>query len=463
MIARAATAQDDEVGDGTTSNVLFLGELLKFSERFLSEGIHPRNLVDGIENSKKVALDYLEKFKSAKKIDNEVLTSVARTSLNTKIGFEIANKLVGAVVDAVNIIQIPGKELDLHMVEIMHMKHKMAYDTKLVRGIVMDHGGRHPDMPKKLENCYLLTLNVSLEYEKTEVNSQLVYSNAEMREKLAASERAYTDEKCQKIVDLKNKVCTTTDKHFVVVNQKGIDPMCLDMFAKNGVLALRRAKRRNMERLTLAFGGNALNSIDDMTEKDLGFAKEVSEVELGDDKYTTIEGADNLHSCTILVKGPNDHTINQIKDAIRDGLMAVKNTLDDQCVIPGAGAYEIGAYNALMDYMKTISDKSRYGIEIFANALLVIPRTLAENGGFDAKELVLQAIALQEKEKKPYGVDVISGKPVASDVAQIFDNYCVKRQLLNLVPALCEQLLLVDEVIRAGKSIKNPEAPDMTE
>jgi T-complex protein 1 subunit zeta len=178
-----------------------------------------------------------------------------------------------------------------------------------VKGLVLDHGTRHPDMPKSLKNCYILTCNVSLEYEKTEVNSGFFFSTAEEREKLAISERKFTDERCQKIIDFKRKVCDGTDKTFVVINQKGIDPICLEAFAKEGMMALRRAKKRNMERLTLACGGSACNSIDDLSIEDLGYAEHVHETVLGDDKYTFVEGVANPLSCTILIKGPNEHTI----------------------------------------------------------------------------------------------------------------------------------------------------------
>ena len=177
--------------------------------------------------------------------------------------------MVEIVVDSVNIIKSPEKPIDLFMVEIMHMSHKLATETRLVRGLVLDHGARHADMPKHAKNCYILTLNVSLEYEKTEVHSGFFFSTAEQREKLAASERKFVDEKCKKIIELKKKVCDGTDKSFVVINLKGVDPLSLDFFAKEGIIALRRAKRRNMERLILACGGNAINSVDDISVDDL--------------------------------------------------------------------------------------------------------------------------------------------------------------------------------------------------
>merc|ERR1712183_185923 len=173
----------------------------------------------------------------------------------------------------------------------MHMRHKFASETKLINGLVLDHGARHPDMPKYLKNCYILTCNVSLEYEKSEVNAGFFYSSAEQRDKLVESERRFTDEKVKKIIELKKKVCTEENKKsFVIINQKGIDPPSLEMLAHENIIALRRAKRRNMERLPLAVGGMAVNSVDDLDVDDLGYADVVYEQPLDEEKYTFIEG-----------------------------------------------------------------------------------------------------------------------------------------------------------------------------
>ena len=260
----------------------------------------------------------------------------------------------------------------------------MSTESRLIKGLVLDHGARHPDMPSRVENAYILSLNVSLEYEKTEVHSGFFWSNAEQREKLIQSERAFTDEKAMKIVEFKNKVCEGTNKGFVVINQKGIDPPSLEILAKHGIVGIRRAKRRNGERIPLACGGRTLNSVEDMTVEDLGFAGLVYEQSLGEEKYTFIEQVNNPFSCTILIKGPNDYSIAQTKDAIRDGLRAVKNTIEDKAVIPGAGAFEISAHRHLIEHAKHhVSGKVKLGVHAFAEALLVIPRVLAENSGFD--------------------------------------------------------------------------------
>ncbi|GAB4818503.1 hypothetical protein N2152v2_005549 [Parachlorella kessleri] len=455
MIARTAVAQDEVTGDGTTSMVVFIGELMKQAERYISEGLHPRIIVDGYDLAKKATLEFLESFKeTANAQDREVLRCVARTALRTKLQESMADQLTDIVVDAVLTIQKPDQPLDLYMVELMMMKHKLASDTRLIRGLVLDHGARHPDMPKRLENCHILSCNISLEYEKSEVNAGFFYNSAEQREKLIAAERAVVDEKVQRIIELKRKVCDTPDKSFVVVNQKGIDPMSLDLLAKEGILGLRRAKRRNMERLQLACGGFTINSVEELVPDALGHAGAVYEHVLGEDKFTFIEDVQNPHSCTILIKGPNDYTIAQVKDAVRDGLRAVKNTIEDGATVAGAGAFEVAAAHHLRTKtIKTVEGRAKLGVEAFAEALLGIPKILAENSGYDPQDTI---IALQEEHERGsiVGVDVATGEGLDPAMAGIFDNYIVKKQILQSAPVVASQLLLVDEVLRAGMNMR---------
>lgn len=457
MIARAATAQDDITGDGTTTNVMFIGELMKLSESYLGDGLHPRLIAEGFDIAREETLKFLDGFKVSiddPLKDREKLLCVARTSLRTKIVPSIADPMAEAAVDAVRCIKQEGHPLDLNMVEILHMKHKLVTETRFVRGLVLDHGARHPDMPKKLENCCILTCNVSLEYEKTEVNAGFFYNSAEQRSKLVESERKFTDEKVKKIIDLKRLVCTEENKKsFVVINQKGIDPPSLEMLARENIIALRRAKRRNMERLPLAIGGVAVNSVDDLDPDDLGYADLVYEQTLEDEKYTFIEGVKNPNSCTLLIKGAHDHAIAQMKDAIRDGLRAVQNTVEDEAVLPGAGAFELAASVNLQEFKKTVEGKPRLGVEIFANALLIVPKTLLENSGVDVQDKLLKVISERESKKIPVGINTATGEPFDPTIDGVWDNYCVKRQLLSLAPVLAQQLLLVDEVIRAGKQM----------
>ncbi|KAG8587507.1 hypothetical protein GDO81_005690 [Engystomops pustulosus] len=452
LIAKVATAQDDITGDGTTSNVLIIGELLKQADLYISEGLHPRIVTEGFEAAKEKALKVLDEIKVSKEMDRETLINVARTSLRTKVHAELADVLTEAVVDSVLAIRQPDEPIDLYMVEIMEMKHKTESDTTLIRGLVLDHGARHPDMKKRVEDAYILTCNVSLEYEKTEVNSGFFYKSAEEREKLVKAERKFIEERVKKIVALKHKVCGDSAKGFIVINQKGIDPFSLDALAKEGIVALRRAKRRNMERLTLACGGTAMNSVDDLTPDCLGHAGLVYEYTLGEEKFTFIEQCEHPRSVTLLVKGPNKHTITQIKDAIRDGLRAVKNAIEDGSVVPGAGAVEVAIADALVKHKPNVKGRAQLGVQAFADALLVIPKVLAQNSGYDPQETLVKLQTEYAQSGQHIGVDLNTGEPMVSSEAGIWDNYSVKKQLLHSCTVIASNILLVDEIMRAGMS-----------
>ncbi|CAH1956535.1 unnamed protein product [Acanthoscelides obtectus] len=307
-------------------------------------------------------------------------------------------------------------------------------------------------MPKSLKNCYILTCNVSMEYEKSEVNSGFFYKTAEEREKLVSAEREFIVQRVQKVINLKKQLCDGTDKTFVVINQKGIDPMSLDMLAKEGIMALRRAKRRNMERLALACGGVAMNSLDDLQESSLGYAGHVYEHVLGENKYTFVEDCRHPQSVTILMKGPNKHTLQQIKDAVRDGLRAVNNTIQDKCLIPGAGAFEVTANKELLAFKDTIKGKARLGVAAYAEALLVIPKTLAVNSGYDAQDTIVKLQEQSRLSAEPIGLDLASGEAINPKDRGIFDNYLVKKQIINSCSIIASNLLLVDEIMRAGMS-----------
>jgi len=453
LIAKVATAQDDITGDGTTSNVLIIGELLKQSDLYVDEGVHPRIITEGFELAKDKALEVLDSMKVDLSPYREKLLDVAKTSLSTKVTPKLAEQMTEIVVDAVLAIKDKDDDINLHMVEIMEMQHKLDCDTSLIHGIVMDHGARHPDMKKRVENAFILTCNVSMEYEKSEVNSGFFYKSAEEREKLVDAERRFTNDKVNKVIELKKKVCDASgdgEKGFVLINQKGIDPLSLDMLAKNGIVALRRAKRRNMERLVLACGGTAMNSVDELTEECLGTAGLVYEHVLGESKYTFVEHCKNPKSVTIVIKGPNKHTITQINDAIRDGLRAVKNAIEDKCVVPGAGAFQIAAHDALLKFKPSVKGRAQLGVQAFADSLLVIPKTLAQNAGLDPQETIVKLQQEYASSKMPVGIDLNTGDVLLPVTVGILDNHCVMKQLLNSSCIIATNLLLVDEMMRAG-------------
>ncbi|CAD6501368.1 BgTH12-01620 [Blumeria graminis f. sp. triticale] len=460
MIARAATAQDDICGDGTTSVVLLVGELLKQAERYISEGLHPRIVTDGYEIAKIEALKFLDEFKMEREVERELLLCVAKASLSTKLNHSLAEKLTPDIVDAVlAIYQAPAKP-DLHMIEIMKMQHRTASETQLIRGLALDHGARHPDMPKRVENAFILSLNVSLEYEKSEINSGFFYSNADQREKLVESERRFVDEKLRKIVELKKQACgDDPNKGFVIINQKGIDPLSLDVLVKNGIFALRRAKRRNMERLQLVCGGTAQNSVDDLTLDILGWAGNVYEHTLGEEKYTFIEDVKDPKSVTILIKGPNSHTITQISDAVRDGLRSVYNMIVDKSVVPGGGSFQVACAAHLNSetFRKTVKGKAKWGVQAFSDALLIIPKTLAANAGHDIQD-TLASLQDEYAEGNVVGIDLKTGLPMDPALEGVYDSFRVLRNAIASSSGIASNLLLCDEMLKA-RQMSRPAGP----
>lgn len=457
MIARAASAQDEITGDGTTTVCLLVGELLRQAEIFLNEGIHPRILVDGFEKSREESLKFLNDFKinkdSKEIVNRELLLSIARSSLITKVSNELTEILTPIVTDSVlNVLDIENpKQIDLHMIEIMSMMHETSTKTEFIKGLVLDHGARHPDMPRSVKNAKILILNVSLEYEKTEVNSGFYYSNAEQREKLIQSERKFIDDKLKKIIELKNEVCNDNNTGFVIINQKGIDPMSLDILAKNNILALRRAKRRNMERLQLVCGGEAQNSVDDLTPEILGYSGLVYEKSIGEEKFTYITENNNPKSCTILIKGAHNYVIQQTKDAIRDGLRAVNNAIKDESLVPGAGAFYLSCSKHLIENKSINKGKNKPGVKAFSDALLVIPKTLCKNSGLDTLETIAEC---QDEidEGAIVGIDLNSGEPLDPTIEGIWDSFRVLRNAISSATGIASNLLLCDELLKAGKS-----------
>ena len=307
-------------------------------------------------------------------------------------------------------------------------------------------------MPKELKNAYILTLNVSLEYEKSEINSGFYYSSAAQREKLVESERRFVDDKLRKIVELKKEVCGNDPKKGFVI---GIDPLSLDVLVKNGIFALRRAKRRNMERLQLICGGTAQNSVEDLTPDVLGWAGHVYEHQLGEEKYTFIEDVKDPKSVTLLIKGPNAHTITQIKDAVRDGLRSVYNMIVDKCVVPGGGAFQVACAARLNsdEFRKEVKGKAKWGVEAFADALLVIPKTLAANSGHDIQDC-LAALQDEHAEGHIAGLDLKLGEPMDPVQSGVYDSFRVLRNAIASANGIASNLLLCDEMLKARQMSK---------
>uniref|UniRef100_A0A5F8GZ17 Uncharacterized protein n=1 Tax=Monodelphis domestica TaxID=13616 RepID=A0A5F8GZ17_MONDO len=336
---------------------------------------------------------------------------------------DLADVLTEAVVDSILTVRKPGEPIDLFIVEIMEMKHKSETDTSMMRVLVLDHAALHPDIKKRVEDTYILTCNVSLEYEKPEVNSGFFfYKSAEEREKLVKAERKFSEDGVKKI-ELKS-----------VLNS-----FPLDILAKEGIVSLHRAKKKKMERLSLACGGMAMNSSEELNPDCLGHAGLVYDYTLGEEKFTFIEKCGNPQSVTLMVKGSNKYTLIQIKDAVRDGLRAVKNTVEDGCIV-GAGAVEV--FNVM--------GSACLGIQAFVDVLLIITKVLAQNFGFDRQEALVKVHTEHEESRQL--VNLKTGEHIIVAEAGIWDNYYVKKQFLQSCTVIATSILLVDDIMHAQMS-----------
>uniref|UniRef100_A0A8C6QTM9 Chaperonin containing TCP1 subunit 6B n=1 Tax=Nannospalax galili TaxID=1026970 RepID=A0A8C6QTM9_NANGA len=383
VIAKVAASQDHITGDGTTSNVLIIGELLKQANLYISEGLHPRIIIK--------ALEVLEEIKVEKEMKREIPLDVIICCFHTL--------LLQSVVDAVLAIRRSCYPIDLFMVEIVEMRYKSETDTH---------------MKKQVQDAFILICDVSLEYEKKEVSSGFFYKTAEEKEKLVKVSGTLSEKEKKKEIS------------FCIFHNQSEGDTC------------------NF-RLTLACGGLAINSFEDLNEDGLGHAGLVFEYSLGEEKFTFIEDCVNPHSVTLLVKGPNKHTLIQIKDTIRDGLCAVKNAIEDGSVVPGAGAVEVALAEALINYKHSVQGRARLGVQAFADVL-------AQNSGYDLQETLIKIQTQHAESKELVGIDVNTGEPMVAAEAEVWDNYCVKKHLFHSCTVIATNILLVDEIMRAGMS-----------
>jgi T-complex protein 1 subunit zeta len=438
LIAKTIFSQKSYIGDGTTTKILLLGEVLKKMEIFLENGIHPQILCEGIDLGRRELERWLPSEGYQINIDKKALLNVAYSVVSTKINIKIAEKMSKILVEAILTIFQKGYQLDLNMIEIMQIENHNEMDSRWVKGIVLDHGARHPDMPKLVNNAFILLCNASLEYEKTDLNSRFVICSTFQNENLFTKERRLIDKKIHKIIQLKRFVCKDKNRNFVIINQKGIDSSALDLLAKEGILGIRRAKRRNMERISVLCNCIPINSFDDLSTDCLGFAGLIYEQEIGEEKYTFIENVTNPFSGTILIKGKNSILRKQIEDSIKNTLKTLKECIENQGILKGSGEIELQASEHLIKYSKKLKGKKKFGVEGLGLALLIIPKTLIHNSGnFDSKN---SFGLLNKRNSSDSYVKKFKNN-------SIFDCFSVKKKIYDSVCLLSCQLLLIDDII----------------
>lgn len=446
MLVEVAKTQDAEVGDGTTTAMILAGALLKKAEDLLDQDIHPTVIIEGYKKSMEKALDVVDKLASeVEPMDKKRLKEVAITSLSGKsVVTGHFERLAELVVDAV--VQVAEKKgdkyaVDLDNVKLEKKKGETLDDTQLIRGVVLDKEVVHPGMPKVVENAKIAILDTALEIEKTEITAKINITSPDQM-------KNFLDEEAVMIKGMVDKVVASGAT--VVVVQKGIDDIAQHYLAKRGLMALRRAKRSDIENLAKASGARIVTTIDDLSSKDLGFAKHVEEKRVGKDKMVFVEGCKNPKSVTILIRGGTDRMVDEAERSLHDAKCVVRNVVQDPHLVAGGGAPEEEVATKLREFAKSFSGREQLAVLKFAEAIEEVPLTLAENSGLDPVDILVELRAAHSKGEKSAGVNVNTGKISDLSRANVLEPASVKKQAIKSATEAAITLLKIDDVIAAS-------------
>ncbi|MDR2204043.1 MAG: TCP-1/cpn60 chaperonin family protein [Nitrososphaerota archaeon] len=454
MLVEVAKTQDNEVGDGTTSAVLIAGALLDRAEELINKNIHPSVIIDGYQKAAAKALETLEKialpFDLSK--SNEFLKKTAMTSLSSKLVADYKECLSEIVIQAMLEVMIKHSDgtyrVDIDDVKVEKKTGESLSDTKLVNGIVVDKEIVHSGMPKHVKNAKIALIDASLENDKPEFDSKLNIENP-------AHMSAFLQQEEDMLRDMVEKIVATGAN--VVICQKGIDDMAQHFLAKKDVIAIRRAKKSDMEKLARAVGGKIVSDFNDISSKNLGFAALVEERKIGDDKMTFIEGCKNPKAVTILIRGGTERLNNEAERSIHDALCAIRDLIQDPKVVAGGGSSEMELSTVLKKYAQTIQGREQLAILAFADALESIAVTLSENAGLDPINMLSELRCRHENHETWAGIDADSGKVKDMTKVGVYEPVAVKRQIIKSTCEAASLILKIDDVIASGKS-KMPSA-----
>jgi thermosome len=423
------------------------GALLDKAEMLLDKNIHPTIIVDGYGKAAEKALDICNKIAvEVSPLDKVTLKKVAMTAMASKMVSENRGFLADLAVEAVS--QVAKKQNGTYKVELDDVKvEKKAgasiVETKLIRGIALDKEAVHPGMPKLVKNAKVALLNSALEIEKPEFDSKI---NIETPEQM----KAFMDEETKMFKEMVRKIKASGAN--VLICQKGIDDMAQHFLAKERILAVRRAKESDMEKLTKATGGRIVTNIDTLTPADLGEAETVEERKLGEDKWTFIEGCKNPKAVTMLVRGGTERVVDEAERSIKDALNVVRDVVQTPKVVAGGGAIEFEIASQLRSWAQSLSGREQLAALEFADAMESIPLTLAENAGLDPIDIQVELRAKHERGEKWAGVDVFEGKVKDMWKLDVYEPLSVKTQIVKSSSEAACMTLRVDDVIASGKT-----------
>jgi len=454
MMVEIAKTQDDMVGDGTTTAVVLSGELLKKAEELLEQNIHPTLIVSGYRKAVEKAMEVLDNISEAVKVDDkETLKKVAITSMSSKGVGSAREHFADIAIEAVKQIaekRGEGWSADIDNIQIIKKEGKSLLDTGLIRGIILDKEVVHAGMPKRVENAKIALVNTALEVKKTEIS-------AEIRIRDPTQMKAFLDKETNMLKDMVEKI--TKAGANVVICQKGIDDMAQHFLAKEGVLAVRRVKESDMDKLSRATGGRMATNLDDLKPEDLGHADLVEERKIGDDKMVFIEGCKDPKSVSILIRAGLERMVNEAERAMNDALCVVADLFKKNKVVVGGGAVEAEVAKELRHYAVKIGGREQLAVEAFAESLEIIPNTLAENAGLEKIDIMVELRAAHEKPKGYLmGVDVFTGKVANMQKMDVIEPLSVKEQAIKSASEAASMILRIDDVISSSKP-KTPKGP----
>ncbi len=442
MMVEISKALDNEVGDGTTSSVVFAGGLLSKAQELLKKEVHSSVIVEGYQAASEKALEILtEMSKKVKPDDKETLQKIAVTSMESKLVSEDSDFLAKIIVDAILRIATKSGEtysVDLDNVKVEKKSGASIRDTQLIKGMVLDKEIVHSGMPTKIEKAKIALLNSALEIEKTEMSSEIRINDPTQMQMFLEEENRMLKEMVQKIHDTGANV---------LLCQKGIDDIAQHYLAKNGILAVRRVKESDMTKLAKATGGRVITNLEDLGEKDLGSAEEVFQKKVESDKWVFIEGCRNPQSVTVLIRGGSQRVVDEVDRSIHDSLMVVKDVIEKPAIVAGGGAPEAYVASQLKEWSDSFDGREQLAIKKFAEALETIPLTIAENAGMDPIDTMANLRSKQSQGHKWTGIDAKKTRIGDMLTLNIVEPVVVKEQIIQSATEAACMILRIDDVI----------------
>ncbi|MDI6718990.1 MAG: thermosome subunit alpha [Methanomicrobiales archaeon] len=449
MMVEVAKTQDDEVGDGTTTAVVIAGELLKRAEDLLDQEVHPTVIAHGYRLAAEKAEEILNEIAlGVTPKDTDVLVNIASTAMTGK-GAEAAKEaLTQLVVKAVTMVADEDGTVDPENVKIEKRVGGSIEDSEIIEGMIIDKERVHPQMPRKVEDARILLLNAPIEFKKTEVDAEINITSPDQLQ-------AFLDEEERMIRNIVDKVVQSGAN--VVFCQKGIDDIAQHYLAKAKVLAIRRVKKSDMEKLARATGASVVSSIDAISAEELGYAGLVEERKVSGEEMIFVEKCKNPKAVSLIVRGGTEHVVDELQRAIDDAINVVSVVIEDKKYIAGGGAPETELSLRLRDYAASVGGRAQLAINAFADSMEIIPRTLAENAGLDPIDMLVELRAAHEKGKKNIGLDVYEGKAVDMTKKGVVEPLRVKTQAISSATEAAMMILRIDDVIASSKTPAPPE------